>query len=245
MKKLLAIYFIILSQGVFSQKLEDCSLCDQKSYSTSDLTNNQLYEIQLLRNEIFARHHYQFQNQRLDEHFSRFDWYTPGAATFSADNLNLHEKHNVELFKERETEIKAQRKQLENELRKFQSAIKNNDAAYLKTVLSDPAQYDGALSILKDVFSGLDVSNLSWFKGQSLYSVTVDNGDYISERKMYIMGKKLSFSVSVPMAHSSVMDGEEAFEYPSEYYSEGESTQVVELIFSNNKLRFLRVVVAG
>ena len=60
---------------------------DIKGFSKSDLS--------IMRNEIFARHGYIFQDPMLQEHFSQMPWYTPQQADLSQITLSSVEQNNV------------------------------------------------------------------------------------------------------------------------------------------------------
>lgn len=64
---------------------------DIKGFSKSDL--------RIMRNEIFARHGYIFQDPMLQEHFSRMSWYTPQQADISQITLSSVEQYNVLFIK--------------------------------------------------------------------------------------------------------------------------------------------------
>lgn len=60
---------------------------DIKGFSKSDLM--------IMRNEIFARHGYIFQDPMLQEHFSQMPWYTPQQDDISQITLSSVEQNNV------------------------------------------------------------------------------------------------------------------------------------------------------
>lgn len=60
---------------------------DIKGFSKSDLS--------IMRNEIFARHGYIFQDPMLQEHFSQMPWYTPQQDDISQITLSSVEQNNV------------------------------------------------------------------------------------------------------------------------------------------------------
>ena len=97
MRFIITICCILLFFESQAQKLNSCSKCSSQKYTESDIRDNKRYELSLLRNEIFARHNYVFKNQRLEEYFYNFDWYTPNSD--NTINLNIIEKSNVAFIK--------------------------------------------------------------------------------------------------------------------------------------------------
>lgn len=63
-----------------------------------------LYELRLLRNEIYARHGYSFQTEWLQNWFGRHDWYKR-AKPFRDDMLTPVDRQNVKLIAAREREL--------------------------------------------------------------------------------------------------------------------------------------------
>ena len=67
----------------------------------SDVKGFTYDELQLARNEIFARHRCVFKMQVFDEYFSQKSWYEK-REDFSSDDLNKFESDNVTFLKEEE-----------------------------------------------------------------------------------------------------------------------------------------------
>ncbi len=247
---LLLFFFSFLLNG-YSQRLTSCSSCNTVKYNTSNIANNKLHELQILRNEIFARHHYRFENDRLNEYFSRFAWYNTSKSTKSV-HLNTIEKHNVSLFKQKEDQIKQHRKQLISELKKFKKAVNTNNHDFIASVFQpffskkDP-MYNSLLAAISRVLNSCDLNDINWFKNQAQYSIKIDNGFSISTMGIYIKDNTITIITSNPGSHSSLMDknNDEAFTYPSDYYSESEHSSGGEFVFKNGKLTLVNPLFAG
>lgn len=72
---------------------------DTRYYSESELSALSDYELYLARNEIYARHGREFNNQDLQNYFKNKDWYTARYSPESFDSLvtlNDYEKKNAE-----------------------------------------------------------------------------------------------------------------------------------------------------
>ncbi len=63
------------------------------------LVGMSLVQLRLARNEIYARHGYNFASPELQAYFGRFDWYKPSGGPIE---LNAIEKRNIALFQEAE-----------------------------------------------------------------------------------------------------------------------------------------------
>lgn len=72
---------------------------DAQYYSEAELATLSDFELYIARNEIYARHGREFNNQDLQDYFSNKDWYTPRYSPESFDSivtLNAYEKKNAE-----------------------------------------------------------------------------------------------------------------------------------------------------
>lgn len=250
MKNILFLLFISTYTFSFSQKLTTCLQCSTTKYSKSDITENKLYELQILRNEIFARHSYQFKNNRLGEYFSQFNWYNNLNLT-KIVNLNTIEKHNVTLFKQKEEIIKNNRKLLIIELKKLKKAVMNNDNNFINTVfksfISKQNNYyphNELISALKSVFESVNLDFINWHKGKAKYSIEIDNGFSISSKAIHISKNSITIIVTDPQSNSSLMKND-AFQYPSDYFSEAENSAGGVFEFKNGKLTLTNLMFAG
>ncbi len=243
---LVFIFYFISIQLSFSQKLTDCSTCATKSYNISDLYENDLYEIELLRNEIFARHNYQFKNERLSEYFSQFDWYNINSSnSFSNADLNEHENHNINLFKTLEQEIISQRESLIKELESLKFAVLNNDKSKALSLGIEKELTETVFNVLKKILPSINLKEISWHKGKAYFSITYDNGSVKSKKSILIEGNLVTICNNDPMSHSQLINSEDVFKYPSTYYSEGEYMEGVQLTYKDGKLTFKGIIAAG
>lgn len=249
-KRVILGFILLVSIDSYAQKLTKCSECNTKKYNNANISTNELFELELLRNEIFARHQYIFENRSLEEYFQRFDWYKPDYKNKTAINLNTIEQHNVALFKKREKELKQQRVTLINELKIFKKALNNNDQAHIEKVLlarlkkSDTPYYNELISKLKNTLSKIPLDAINWHKGNAQYSIEIDNGFSVSSEGIYIKRNEISIIISDPQEHSSLMK-DDAFEYPSTYDSESENTFFIEFKIEHKKLVLVKTKVAG
>ena len=65
-----------------------------------DISNMSRYEIKVMKNSIYARHHYAFQTSAMINHFSRKSWYNGYLSMGEASaSFNSTERKNVEFLK--------------------------------------------------------------------------------------------------------------------------------------------------
>jgi len=246
---ILLLVFICTYSLSFSQKLTNCSQCSTTKYTITDIKENTLYHLQVLRNEIFARHDYQFDNQRLEEHFLNFNWYIAKTKNVV---LNPIEKHNIAIFQKKEGQIKQHRKELISALQEFKKAIIANDHDVIAPIFKPfftrkDDMYTTLLNAISRVFNYTELDEIHWFKNQAQYSVEIDNGFSITSLGIYIKEDTIFISISDPESHSNLMDtnNNEAFEYPSTYYSESENSSGGQFQFKNGKLLLTAPLFAG
>lgn len=73
----------------------------QRLLKDKDVNNLLKYELELMRNEIFARHGYCFKKKDLREQFEDKDWYVPHTVDVRGDLTEI-EKQNIALIKKYE-----------------------------------------------------------------------------------------------------------------------------------------------
>ena len=75
-----------------------------KKLTESDLVGASKYDLEIMRNMIYAWHGYKFKRQDLTEYFSQFSWYTPTNSDASSvyNEFSAIEKYNVEFIKKHE-----------------------------------------------------------------------------------------------------------------------------------------------
>lgn len=86
---------------VYSKDVGIYPQSSQRELKESDVNNLTKWELEVMRNEIFARHGYCFKKKNLRETFEELDWYVPNNADVK-DLLTDVEKKNVELIKKYE-----------------------------------------------------------------------------------------------------------------------------------------------
>ena len=82
---------------------------DSAYITTEDLVGHTQEELSLMRNEIYARHGYNFQNESLRNYFLAQSWYVPiegvNADTFGSDNMSPYERANLKTIMDYEREM--------------------------------------------------------------------------------------------------------------------------------------------
>ncbi len=77
------------------------SLYSQRRLTEDDLFGKSAWELDVMRNEPFARHGYRFKRADLRNHFSQFSWYEPDTSSQSrvAQRLSPTEQYNAEVIR--------------------------------------------------------------------------------------------------------------------------------------------------
>ncbi|MBQ4819600.1 YARHG domain-containing protein [Aquimarina sp. MMG016] len=244
MKKTLTIIISLVTTLNYAQ-LKDCSQCDTVQYTPVDIANNSIYELNVLRNEIYARHQYVFENERLRLYFRKKPWYKPNYSNPAKVTLNKTEEYNITLFKTRQAEIEAERKVLFKELKTLKSALNTKDLQTAKSFVAKEvkALEDlNSLTELKEILNAIDLEDVNWYKDKALYQVKIDNGFIVRETHLYIEGSKVTLSTA-DQQHSSIMD--EPFAYGSDYHSEDEFNSWWIFSFDGKKLTLKERQMAG
>jgi hypothetical protein len=242
----LTLLLLVLSFKAFGQKLENCATCKHQALTEDDIKGNELFEIELLRNEIFARHGYNFKNQRLNEYFSQFSWFKDNSGqTFNSDELNKFENHNIQLFRKVEEKIKAERQAILNRVKLLQKALVSNDSEAVRELILEAPNAKGGINWLRSVLPIFDLDDIHWFKQKAHYSIVTDNGKSSSITKIEFENNRVTVTKAAPSNHSSVMNSEEAFKYPSDYYSEDEHGVNVIMTFEEGQLKLISFFSAG
>ncbi len=121
--------------------------------SDADLAGKDAETLSNMRNEVFARHGHRFKTPRLDNLFSKQDWYTPKLDD-AGPLLTELERKNVALIRQTEKRLNdAARARAEAEAKaawaalppasqaffaKFRSALKSEDPARIAAFVADP-----------------------------------------------------------------------------------------------------------
>ncbi len=107
MKNLLKCFVCILflvSNTMIAQIPKNCSNCSMKIIESSELDNVEIYNLRLLKNEIYARKGFVFTNKDFKEYFKKQNWYKPKNNNKSIQ-LSEIETQNVETITQRISEI--------------------------------------------------------------------------------------------------------------------------------------------
>ncbi len=247
MKKYL--FLLILISFQVKAQVKNCENCDTKIYTEKDIRSLSLLELKILRNEIFARHNAQFENDRLNKYFSKYSWYKPIVA-INQVKLNNTELRNIQLFKKREQEKEKNKKIIIQELKKIKKAVINNDTLTIKSVLIPNKTYftpedeiEIISNLLKNILQKINLNDVNWFNEGAFFQVVTDNGYMVNETSLKIekTAIKLEFN---DMTHSKLLE-DKAFDYGSSYMSEEEYAITFFFELKNNKLFLVNVWTAG
>ncbi|WP_435262062.1 YARHG domain-containing protein [Tenacibaculum sp. nBUS_03] len=251
MKKILALIIIFtLKQSVFSQ-IENCSECDSQKYSEEDISHLTLLELKILRNEIFARHQYDFKDERLKDYFlNKYNWYKPNNKQGNNIDLNSFEKENISLYSKKEKEKINLKKTIIKELEMFLISLNKNDTSEINIVISNVTKNfsiehkNAVVSELKDILTKINIKGIHWYNENGLYKITTDDGYFLNETSIKIEGKKIVLSYN-DMGHSELLSDDTAFDFGSTYDSTNEYASWYTFEIQNNKLILIEHQAAG
>ncbi len=89
---------------IFAQIPKDCSNCSSALIELNELENIEIYNLRLLKNEIYARKGYIFSNAEFKDYFKKLSWYKPLNNNKSI-KLTDTESRNVATISQRISEI--------------------------------------------------------------------------------------------------------------------------------------------
>lgn len=94
-------YSLLRREFRYLQDVGSYPEASKRLLTEADVENLVKPELELMRNEIFARHGYCFQKKALRQQFENFDWYIPNTVDVKKD-LTETEKKNIALIKKYE-----------------------------------------------------------------------------------------------------------------------------------------------
>ncbi|WP_208685722.1 YARHG domain-containing protein [Flavobacterium sp. SLB02] len=192
--------------------------------------------MRFLTNDLYARKGYKFKSGEIDSYYSDKKWYKPINENEKIV-YNTIEQQNLQLFKQRTAELKTDRDKLMNELKIFKATILSNDKVTLKNKYSFTTQNKQYKNIT-EALTKLNLEDVNWSKNKGLYSVTIDNGDYVMAYELKIEKNH----VTVQYSSRGGSDIAESL-YPSEFSDEFSFWWEFE--WKNDTLKFIKMNVAG
>ncbi len=92
------------SKILLAQIPKNCSTCSIKIIESSELENIEIYNLRLLKNEIYARKGFVFSNKEFKDYFNKMSWYKPLSSN-KLVKLSEIETRNVETISQRISDI--------------------------------------------------------------------------------------------------------------------------------------------
>ena len=237
MKQLQLIFLIItFANTVQSQTIKDCASCLSKTIKQEQIENLSIDELRFLTNDLYARKGYKFKSGEIDNYYSNKKWYE---AINDNEKIvyNTIEQQNLQLFKQRTAELKADRDQLMNELKIFKAALIANDKIALKNKYSFTTQNEQYKNIT-EALTKINLDDVNWLKHAGLYTIIIDNGDYVMAYELKIE----KHHITVQYSSRGGSDIGESL-YPSEFSDEFSFWWEFE--WKNDALKFIKMNVAG
>ncbi|MDU1889780.1 MAG: YARHG domain-containing protein [Dysgonomonas sp.] len=222
MRKILLLTSFILLFCIYSHaQISDCSDCGKSLLTERDIKDKSLEELSLLRNEIFARNGYIFNNTRYDRYFSSQGWYNPVKNNTDV-KLSGIENQNIEFLKKHENQIQKRRDIALSDLKILKTALNENNATIVNKFFKKLKETDpyATPDLLKKILNKLDLNQIHWNKGRGYYGVRIDNGYCITLYSVYFDNETITVNISDPMSHSEIFgDFDDGY---SDYMSESE-----------------------
>lgn len=218
-----AISLFFLSSLLKAQTINDCTLCDEYEIPKEELEGKSMEELALLRNEIYARNGYVFQNDLYQAYFKYKAWYKPAQSNDDV-KLSAIEIRNIDLFKRLEDKIQRKREAAISGLKTLTIALNNNDKQaydeiYRKLDIPEPESCRGIMSELITTLNMIDFDQVHWNKGRGLYKILIDNGYLIRGYEAHFTEDEIRIETG-DYAHSEIFGG--FHDGYSDYMSENE-----------------------
>lgn len=243
MRTLFTLLFLMLLHPAFGQALKDCSSCSAQLITAENIKDLSVDEIRLLTNEIFARNGYQFENSRFQNFFEQKSWYKS-----KNDNklvvFNEIEEQNIKLFQDRTKELKSDQQELVAQLKIFKNLILNDKKDELNARFGfyyDNQTGEDERKSLKEVLNKINLDDINYYKSRGLNSTMTDNGFVKIVYEISVEDENVHLYYNY-MAHSKIIKDFDQF---TDYHSEDEYMYNWQFEFKNNKLRFIRLAIAG
>jgi len=180
MKNILLIICLLISiSDVFGQEMKDCSICSKQILTEEQVKNNSKEELALLRNEIYARKGYNFDNFSISDYFENQKWYKPVSSNEKIQLSEIEQK-NIAFLKSLENKIQKKRDIAISDLEKLRTALNENNMLIINKFLGGKKMnytYDDyTMKHLKKAMNCFDFEDIHWNKSKGIYSVSIDNG---------------------------------------------------------------------
>ncbi|WP_264530279.1 YARHG domain-containing protein [Flavobacterium sp. N502540] len=243
MKKILFILLVFCCFKTTAQVLKDCSSCSTKIITQKQINGLCIDEIRLLTNEIFARKGYQFERGRFEDYFAGKAWYKAKNDNKSIV-FNEIEKQNIKFFQDITKLLKAKQAELTNQLKVFKNLVLTGNKEELKSKFNffyENQTGDDEPKSLKEVLNKINLDDINYYKNKGLNSTTTDNGFVKIVYEISINEEKINIYYNY-MTHSEIIENFDEF---TDYHSENEFMYNWQFEFKNNKLKFIRLAVAG
>jgi|GEM_PF-6694099 len=222
-----------------------CARCDEVVLLYDELLPYKKYELEIMRNEIFARHGYNFENDRLNEFF--YDYRDQPETP-----LNDVEEKNSTLMKQRENEIDGERKELLASLQAIKKKYNQTGKIKIKDpesglheIAYDESQIGYMLETIGDILARIDFDDVHWYKDSGYHRLAIDNGSVIDNFELHIRGNQIELSQWIGES-SEIIPYDDVFKYPSNFYSEfDEYSEVFFFEFDGEEISFIDWFAAG
>lgn len=237
MKQLqIGLVIFLFSNIAQAQMIKDCATCLSNNIKQEQIENLSIDELRFLTNDLYARRGYKFKRGDIDNYYSDKKWYKPVGNNDKIVYTTI-ETQNLQLFQQRTAVLKANRDKLINDLKIFKTVVLASDKTTLKNKYSFSIQNEQNKNIA-EALTKINLDDVNWSKNKGLYSVIIDNGDYVMAYELKIENRH----VTVQYSSRGSSEINETL-YPSEFSDEYSFWWEFE--WKNDTLKFLKMNAAG
>jgi hypothetical protein len=238
MKTIWIVLFTLLCCSMASaQTLKDCASCVSKTLQPEDIKTLSIDEIRFLTNDLFARRGYKFKSGEVDSYYSQIAWYKPKKNN-SEVIFNDIEKQNTKLFQDRTVYLKSEREKVLTELKALKVAVLANNQQELGSRFKYPKSTPD-FQYLQKALEKVSIDDIHWFKHDTKFEMTIDDGDFIRVYSIDIKGNQIQIKYNNQggshLATSTTL-------YPTDYNNEFAYWWIFEF---NGSMKFIKFDAAG
>lgn len=234
--RIFVIFLLFFCSKITAQQLLNCSICSSQVVLNQQINELNIEQLHYLINDLLARKGHKFDNPHISMHFSEKDWYRP-LSNNDGIILGSIENQNINLFKQRISELKIFREKLINELKVFKLLLLKNQKKELQAEFNYSSETE---TFLTQILQKIDLDNIHWQGQNARYQLQIDNGESTSTFGVYITdNKEVGFKYTLQEETTEL--GENL--YSTDFYIE--RTYYWYFEWNGEKLTFVNKIIAN
>lgn len=228
---------LIFSVKMAGQQLVDCSICSTQVITNEQITKLTLDQVQYLSNDLFARKGHRFSDPHISMYFSEKNWYQPKAVGEEI-TFNDIENQNLDILKQRISDLQKYREKLMIELKKFKFLVLNNQKEQLQNEFGYLIENEQNAILLQTLVK-IELDDIHWQGNDARYQLQVDNGNDTTTFGVYVFeNKEVGFKHTLQEETTNLGTGF----YNTDFYVE--KTYYWYFEWKNGKLTFVNLIMA-